>query len=80
VLLAVEGADFGTAGGDARRLLVARLVINHRLRASNPLAYRKSDGEDPITDRLLEETPVPLAEAADLVEAAAPGSGAKLGI
>lgn len=72
VLLAVEGADFGTADGDARRLLVSRLVINHRLRASDPLASRKSDGEEPMIDRLLEETAVPLAEATALIDAAAP--------
>jgi hypothetical protein len=72
VLLAVEGAEFGSAGGDARRLLVSRLVVNHRLRASNPLASRQSDGETPIIDRLLEESTVALGEATDLVEAAAP--------
>jgi alkylation response protein AidB-like acyl-CoA dehydrogenase len=70
VLLGVEGADFGAAGGDARRLLISRLVINHRLRASNPLSRQDSDGEGPIVDRLLEETAVSLAEATDLVEAA----------
>jgi alkylation response protein AidB-like acyl-CoA dehydrogenase len=69
LLLAVEGAEFGAAGGDARRLLVSRLVINHRLKASNPLAYQKSDGEGPIIDRLLEETAVALDEATELVEA-----------
>jgi hypothetical protein len=72
VLLAAEGAEFGTAGGDARSLLVSRLVINHRLRTSDPLACRRSDGEEPIIDRLLEETAVPLAEATDLIETTGP--------
>ncbi|MEZ0366835.1 acyl-CoA dehydrogenase family protein [Mycobacterium sp. pUA109] len=71
VLLATEGADFGADGGDARRLLISRLVINHRLCASNPLSYQKFDGEDAIIDRLLEETAVPLTEATDLLDAAA---------
>jgi alkylation response protein AidB-like acyl-CoA dehydrogenase len=77
VLLAAEGAGFGTTGGDARRLLVSRLVINHRLRPSNPLAYRRSHGEERIIDRLLEGTAVSLAEASDLVEAAAPEAAAR---
>lgn len=72
VLLAVDGAEFGAAGGDARRLLLARLVINHRLRAHDPLAAQRSAGEEQIIDRLLEETAVPLGEATELVAAAKP--------
>jgi acyl-CoA dehydrogenase len=71
VLLAVEGADFGAAGNDARRLLLARLVISHRLRPSDPLAAHGSDAEDAIIDRLLDESVVPLAEAIALIDAAA---------
>lgn len=71
ILLAVDGAEFGAAGGDARRLLLARLVIDHRLRASDPLASRSADGEEPVIERLLDETTVSLAEAVALVDAAA---------
>ncbi|OSC37646.1 acyl-CoA dehydrogenase family protein [Mycobacterium decipiens] len=71
VLLAAEGTDFGEAGADSRRLLLARLVINHRLRPSDPLAARGSSAEDMIHDRLLDESPVSLDDAIALVEAAA---------
>lgn len=67
ILLAVEGADFGSSGGDARRLLLARLVIDHRLKPSDPLAPRVPDAESLIAERLLDDAPVPLDQAASLV-------------
>ncbi|MCL1962273.1 MAG: acyl-CoA dehydrogenase family protein [Desulfovibrionaceae bacterium] len=36
VLMACEGAQLGARGGDARRLLMARLVIDHRLMPAQP--------------------------------------------
>lgn len=58
-LLASEGASLGAQGHDARRLLLAELVLAHRLTASDPLA--PADDAAPL-DRLLDPAPVPLAE------------------
>jgi acyl-CoA dehydrogenase len=70
VLLAVEGNDFGAMVNDARRLLLAHLVVAHRLRPSDPLAGHGSDAEDSIVDRLLDEGEVPLDEVIALIGAA----------
>jgi alkylation response protein AidB-like acyl-CoA dehydrogenase len=68
-LLAAEGAEIAASKGDARRMLLARLVINHRLKPSDPLAARGSDGEDEIVNRLLQEKVVPLDQAVELIAA-----------
>lgn len=65
VLMANEAARIGGVGGDARRLLLARLVMNHRLRPSDPLDA--DDGDEAIVDALLSEEPVPLDRATALV-------------
>jgi alkylation response protein AidB-like acyl-CoA dehydrogenase len=72
VLLATEGAELGNAKGDARRMLLARLVIEHRLKPSDPLAARGSKVEDEITNLLLDEGEVPLADAVELINASSP--------
>ncbi|HEY5635834.1 MAG TPA: acyl-CoA dehydrogenase family protein [Burkholderiales bacterium] len=67
VLLAWEGATLGARGGDARRLVMARLVLDHRLSVADPLAReggRASAGE--VEDLLLGEAPVPLDRAQGL--------------
>ncbi len=66
-LLAWEGAALGAQGGDARRLLLSRLVIEHRLSTQDPLALGDSAWEQEATDLLLSDAPVPLAKAAALV-------------
>ncbi len=43
VLMACEGATLGAAGGDARRMILARMVIDHRLRPQDPLAIGDDD-------------------------------------
>jgi len=67
-LLTWEGARLGGAGGDARRLLLARMVLAHRLEPHDPLA---ADGGTDWDGRagalLLEDAPVPLEQAARLV-------------
>jgi acyl-CoA dehydrogenase len=68
-LLAAEGAALGAAGGDARRLLMARLVLDHRLAPQDPLSLREDDWEEEATDLLLSSEAVPLARAAVLVSA-----------
>ncbi|MGI9425032.1 MAG: acyl-CoA dehydrogenase family protein, partial [Hyphomicrobiaceae bacterium] len=38
VLLACEGAELGGRGGDARRLILSRMVVDHRLSPRDPLS------------------------------------------
>jgi hypothetical protein len=67
VLMACEGAALGAAGGDARRLILARMVVDHRLRPQDPLAAGEDDTA--ATDALLDPAPVSLERAAALVSA-----------
>ncbi|MCZ6664389.1 MAG: DNA alkylation response protein, partial [Gammaproteobacteria bacterium] len=68
VLLATEGAALGTLGKDARRLIMARMVIDHRLRAEDPLAIENDDSQ--AVAALLSDTPVDLATAQALAQEA----------
>ena len=67
-LLASEGARQGHAGGDARRLLLSRFVIEHRLREQTSASLKAQRWEDEAADLLLSDAPVPLATAASLLE------------
>ena len=53
-LLAAEGAELGKRGGDARRLLLSRLVLDHRLGNADPFALPDDRWEDAVTAKLLE--------------------------
>ena len=64
-LLAHEGAKLGAQGEDARRLILARMVIDHRLRPQDPLAIPQD--EDPMAVALLAQRKVSLDEAQELV-------------
>ena len=66
-LLAAEGAATGAAGGDARRLLLAKLVLDHRLGVADPFAPQVDGNEDAIVDLLLDAAPVPLQRATQLI-------------
>ena len=66
-LLAWEGASLGARGGDARRLLLSRLVIEHRLGTQDPLSLAEPEWEQEAMDLLLQDEPVPLARATALV-------------
>ena len=66
VLLACEGAILGAKGGDARRLIMARMVVNHRLTPRDPLAT--GEDETAAVDALLSEEPVSLERAGALVQ------------
>ncbi|MFO1080955.1 MAG: acyl-CoA dehydrogenase family protein [Reyranellaceae bacterium] len=66
-LLAWEGATLGARGGDARRLLLSRLVIEHRLNPQDPLSLAEPGWEQEATDLLLQDAPVPLERAVALV-------------
>jgi alkylation response protein AidB-like acyl-CoA dehydrogenase len=61
ILLASEGARLGEIGQDARRLVIARMVLDHRLRPRDPLAMVDDDG-DAVT-ALLSDAPLPLDRA-----------------
>ena len=58
-------ARIGAAGGDARRLLLSRMVVRHKLRPHDPL-MEDNDGDGPAVDALLSEEPVPLDRAVEL--------------
>jgi acyl-CoA dehydrogenase len=62
-LLAAEGTRLGEQGGDARRLLLARFVLEHRLGERKPMNLDGQAWEDEAIDLLLDEAPVPLARA-----------------
>lgn len=62
-----EGLRLGTSGGDARRLLLARFVLEHRLQEPNTLNLESQRWEDEAIDLLLGEAPVPLSRAAALL-------------
>lgn len=66
-LLAWEGATLGAQGGDARRLLLSRLVIEHRLAPQDPLSLGEQGWEEEAINLLLDDAPVPLAKAVALV-------------
>lgn len=66
-LLIQEGLRLGTSGGDARRLLLARFVLEHRLQEPNALNLESQRWEDEAIDLLLGEAPVPLSRAAALL-------------
>jgi acyl-CoA dehydrogenase len=68
-LLAAEGAELGHRGVDARRLLLARLVLDHRLSDNDPFALPDDRFEDAIGAKLLSDDVVTLAEAASLLAA-----------
>jgi len=67
-LLANEGARQGAAGGDARRLLLSRFVIEHRLREQPSTSLEAQRWEDEATDLLLADAPIPLATATSLLQ------------
>jgi acyl-CoA dehydrogenase len=64
VLLASEGTR---DAGDARRALLSRFVLEHRLSPRDPLARAEGTWERKATDLLLAGKPVPIAEAATLL-------------
>ena len=51
------------AARDARRLLVSRMVLEHRLAADDPLGHGTAEWEDHAIHLLLADAPVPLAQA-----------------
>ena len=66
VLLAWEGTR---DRADARRALLSRFVLEHRLAAKDPLEPEEAAWEGPAIAALLEDIPVPLTRAAALLAA-----------
>ena len=66
-LMASEGARLGAQGGDARRLLLARLVIDHRLGNADPFSLPDHQHEDSMAAALLGDAPVSMEQAAALL-------------
>lgn len=66
-LLAHEGALMAEKTGDARRMVLARLVIDNRLRASDPMSLEGGDVEREAARLLLSEEPVSIEDAVRVV-------------
>jgi acyl-CoA dehydrogenase len=65
VLLAHEGVQDPR---DARRLLLSRMVLDHRLAPDDPLGRAEAEWEEPAIDLLLADAPVPLAPALSILK------------
>ncbi|MCF8466863.1 MAG: acyl-CoA dehydrogenase family protein [Sneathiella sp.] len=66
-LLANEGAALGAMGRDARRLLLSRMVVDHKLGSANPLSIDGGKFEGAATDALLSDTKLSLDEAKQIL-------------
>ncbi len=69
VLLATEGAEIADRTGDARRLLLARQVVKHRIETADPFAAQNDPADIKITDILIAGDPVTLEKATELISA-----------
>jgi len=70
VALAWEGGRIHEMRGDARRLLLSRMVIDHRVSANDPFRLTENSVRGVITDHLLGERAVGMAEVGELLAAA----------
>jgi acyl-CoA dehydrogenase len=70
VALTWEGNRIHATRGDARRLLLSRLVIDHRLAVSDPFTLTDDGKERVIAGHLLGDGAVGMAEIGELVTAA----------
>ena len=67
VALTWESGRIDAMRGDARRLLLARLVIDHRLNANDPFRLTENATQDAIANHLLGQRAVGMAEVGELV-------------
>jgi acyl-CoA dehydrogenase len=65
--LAWEASRIHAMRGDARRLILSKLVVEHRLTPRDPFARDAGPLEDRAAMLLLDERPVPMREAAELL-------------
>ena len=70
IALAWEAGRIHDRRGDARRLLLSRLVIDHRVTAGDPFRLTENKAQDVIAGLLLGERAVGMAEVGELVSAA----------
>ena len=70
VALAWEGGRIHVLRGDARRLLLSRLVIGHRVLAGDPFRLTENPVQRAITGHLLGERAIGMAEVGELLSAA----------
>src|SRR5205085_5766029 len=67
VALAWEGGRIHEMRGDARRLLLSRMVIDHRVAASDPFRVTENATQHAIATHLLGERAVGIVEVGELV-------------
>jgi hypothetical protein len=70
VALAWEGGRIHEMRGDARRLLLSRMVIDHRVSPGDPFRLTENAAQRAITDHLLGERSVGMAEVGELLKVA----------
>ena len=70
VALAWEGGRIHEMRGDARRLLLSRMVIDHRVSPSDPFRLTENAAQRAITGHLLGDRAVGMAEVGELLSAA----------
>ena len=70
VALAWEGGRIHAIRGDARRLLLSRLVIDHRMAAGDPFRLTENATQRTIASHLLGDRAVGMAEVGELLLAA----------
>jgi hypothetical protein len=70
VALAWEAGRIHERRGDARRLLLSRLVVDHRIAAGDPFRSAENATQRAIASHLLGERPVGIVEVGELVCAA----------
>jgi hypothetical protein len=70
VALTWEGSRIHAMRGDARRLLLSRLVVDHRLAATDPFKLSSDGTERAIASHLLGDRAAGMAEVSELLTAA----------
>jgi hypothetical protein len=78
VALTWEGGRIHEMRGDARRLLLSRMVIDHRVSANDPFRLAENSTQRAITGHLLGERAVGMAEVGELLSAAWADANAKV--
>jgi hypothetical protein len=69
-VLAWEGGRIHEMRGDARRLLLSRMVVDHRIAANDPFRVTENSTQRAITGHLLGDRVVGMAEVGELILAA----------
>jgi len=70
VALAWEGGRIHEMRGDARRLLLSRMVIDHRVSPGDPFRLTENPAQRAIAGHLLGDRAIGMAEVGELILAA----------